>query len=74
MMLPTVTEEREKLIQIQHRGSYSCNECGAKYVHRTSLYSHLSVHRNATKCPVCNVVLSRKYYLRQHLRIVHRLD
>lgn len=53
---------------------YTCKICGSQYKHITSLYNHMHVHTNTTKCLLCNKVLSRKYNLKYHLQTVHNVN
>lgn len=53
--------------------AYTCNICGTSYKQRSSLKQHMDVHLNNTKCPICNLTLSRKVDVRRHKKIVHKI-
>ena len=57
--------------QEQVRQTYPCKMCGKVFKTCSSLSKHKDVHRGATRCVVCNTVLSRASYLKQHLASVH---
>ncbi|PSN49793.1 hypothetical protein C0J52_01363 [Blattella germanica] len=57
--------------QEQVRQTYPCKMCGKVFKTCSSLSKHKDVHRGATRCLVCNTVLSRASYLKQHLASVH---
>lgn len=52
---------------------YSCALCGKDFNYRGSLLKHRSVHRGATRCPICNLVFNRSSYIKHHLLTVHNL-
>lgn len=55
----------------QYSAVFPCKLCGKVFKAGSSLSKHKDVHRGITRCPVCNVVLSRASYLKQHLAAVH---
>ena len=55
-------------------GMFECLLCGKTFHARRSLRQHISVHKGATRCPVCLTVLSRRAHLYRHLTAVHNMQ
>lgn len=55
------------------RHTYPCKMCGKVFKTCSSLSKHKDVHRGTTRCLVCNTVLSRASYLKQHMASIHGL-
>ena len=55
-------------------GSFVCDVCGRGYAHAVSLGLHKKVHQGLTTCALCGKVLNKVADLREHLRMVHKLD
>jgi hypothetical protein len=53
--------------------TFACEVCGKVFKHPDSLRQHHKAHTGETKCPVCYMVMSRKYELRVHLRKRHNI-
>ena len=51
---------------------FKCKVCGLLFDHRAALLEHKLVH-NEHRCPICNVKVSRKATLKEHLTVVHVL-
>nr|CAD7433013.1 unnamed protein product [Timema monikensis] len=54
------------------QGVFSCSLCGKEFRHAGSLSMHQKLHRGHTRCPICEKVFSRAYYLKVHLQCVHK--
>ncbi|KAK3923793.1 Zinc finger protein OZF, partial [Frankliniella fusca] len=55
-------------------GRYECALCGKAFHARRSLRQHVSVHKGATRCPICYTVLSRRAHLFRHMSAVHNVQ
>ncbi|XP_034243695.1 broad-complex core protein isoforms 1/2/3/4/5-like isoform X6 [Thrips palmi] len=66
--LPRLTGHRNA------EGLFECLLCGKTFRVRRSLRQHISVHKGATRCPVCLTVLSRRAHLYRHLAAVHNMQ
>jgi hypothetical protein len=53
--------------------TFACEVCAKVFKHPDSLRQHHKAHTGETKCPVCYMVMSRKYELRVHLRKRHNI-
>ncbi|XP_023016399.1 uncharacterized protein [Leptinotarsa decemlineata] len=51
----------------------TCPICHKVFTHPYSLHHHKPVHLGRTKCTICNVVLSRKYNLKMHMKSRHNI-
>ncbi|XP_065216953.1 zinc finger protein 260-like [Planococcus citri] len=52
--------------------SFTCHYCDRRYFEKKELRSHIKKHmknESIVRCPVCNIGLSRKSYLPEHLNI-----
>lgn len=50
---------------------YDCPECGDVFSSLRSRASHLKVHNNSVKCPICN---KAQRYLGPHIQKTHQDD
>ena len=50
---------------------FQCDLCPQWFRARKSLNHHLEVHLGRTRCPVCHMVLSRKFALKRHMARAH---
>ncbi|XP_043227969.1 broad-complex core protein isoforms 1/2/3/4/5-like isoform X10 [Amphibalanus amphitrite] len=53
------------------QGVFRCDQCPQWFRTRKSLGYHSAVHQGRTRCPVCHLVLSRKFALKRHLASAH---
>ena len=50
---------------------FRCDQCPQWFRTKKSLGYHSEVHQGRTRCPVCQLVLSRKFALKRHLASAH---
>ncbi|KAE8746199.1 hypothetical protein FOCC_FOCC007071 [Frankliniella occidentalis] len=71
---PTLHEAPSAAAAANASGRYECALCGKTFYARRSLRQHVSVHKGATRCPICYTVLSRRAHLFRHLAAVHNVQ
>ncbi|KAJ9587694.1 hypothetical protein L9F63_018874, partial [Diploptera punctata] len=69
----TVVDTTPRLLTKNIAKTFDCSVCGKVFRHPKSLRQHRKTHTGETKCPVCYMVMSRKYELRVHLRKRHNI-
>jgi Zn finger protein HypA/HybF involved in hydrogenase expression len=53
------------------RKNFACDHCDKRFFHKQTLSQHMSKHFGETKCPRCNLVLSRRIDMLKHLYMLH---
>ncbi|XP_049800750.1 broad-complex core protein isoforms 1/2/3/4/5-like isoform X5 [Schistocerca nitens] len=55
------------------REVHCCQTCGKTFRNYESFCKHMPVHEGKTRCPICQVVLCRTSYVKQHMVTVHHV-
>ncbi|XP_043244788.1 myc-associated zinc finger protein-like isoform X4 [Amphibalanus amphitrite] len=58
----------------QDRPRHICPVCGAGYINRNHMVSHMRQHQGETTCPFCGKEFTLKYNMRRHILTAHKLS
>ena len=61
-------------LPVSERPRHACPICGARYINRRHLVSHMRQHQGETTCPFCQKVFTLKYNMRRHMVLAHDLS
>ncbi|XP_059479495.1 protein bric-a-brac 2-like isoform X13 [Neocloeon triangulifer] len=56
-----------------HRGETTCSVCHKVFDCVANLTTHFAMHLGTTTCKLCNKSLCNAYYLKHHMKVVHKL-
>lgn len=62
-----------KRMPSKNSNRWVCDVCGKVYERGDSLAHHRSIHKGKTTCPICQIIFSRKYTMREHMAKKHNV-